>query len=275
MNICTQTSSIFSLNYCYNNAYNSVVELKKSLGQHFLHDQNMLQKIADTIGDLGQYASVLEIGPGHGALTRYMLGKKISDFKAVEIDRRCIDYLKNEYPQLKVINQDFLKTDLAVLVNAPACVVGNFPYNISSQIVFKIIEHRELIFEMVGMFQKEMAVRIAAKPNSKDYGVIGILAQAFYDCEYLFDVPPGCFTPPPKVMSGVLRMKRKAEPLGCDEKLFRQIVKQAFTQRRKMMSNSLKSFAFKGNVWETYASKRPEQLSVQEFVVLTNMLSNG
>ncbi|MBP6515584.1 MAG: ribosomal RNA small subunit methyltransferase A [Chitinophagales bacterium] len=251
------------------------MELKKSLGQHFLHDQNMLQKIADAIGDLSLYASVLEIGPGHGALTRYMLGKKLTDFKAVEIDRRCIDYLKNEYPQLTVVNQDFLKTDLTILVNTPACVVGNFPYNISSQIVFKIIEHRELIFEMVGMFQKEMAVRIAAKPNSKDYGVIGILAQAYYDCEYLFDVPPGCFTPPPKVMSGILRMKRKNTALGCDEKLFRQIVKQAFTQRRKMMSNSLKSFNFKGDVWIAFASKRPEQLGVQDFVTLTNALTNA
>lgn len=251
------------------------MELKKSLGQHFLHDQHMLQKIADAIGDVSHYASVLEIGPGHGALTRYMLAKQLPDFKAVEIDRRCIDYLKNEFPQLAVINQDFLKTDLSVLINTPACVVGNFPYNISSQIVFKIIEHREQIQEMVGMFQKEMAVRIAAKPNSKDYGVIGILAQAFYHCEYLFDVPPGCFTPPPKVMSGILRMRRKTELLGCDERLFKQIVKQAFTQRRKMLSNSLKSFAFSGDVWNTYASKRPEQLSVHDFVILTNRLSNA
>ena len=219
------------------------MELKKSLGQHFLHDQNMLQKIADAIGDLAQYVSVLEIGPGHGALTRYMLGKKISDFKAVEIDRRCIDFLKNEYPQLTVINQDFLKADLSEIVNAPACVVGNFPYNISTQIVFKTLEMRDQIPEFAGMFQKEVAERICEKKGSKAYGILSVLAQAFYDAEYLFTVDETVFIPPPKVKSGVLRLRRKENyTLPCSEKLFFTIVKTAFQQRRKTLRNSLKKY---------------------------------
>lgn len=254
----------------------ALMELKKSLGQHFLHDENMLRKIAELMGDLSQFASVLEVGPGHGALTKHLLQKKIAHFQAIDVDGRCVEYLRNNLPQLTVIHQDFLKTDLTKLLQAPACVVGNFPYNISSQIVFKIIENRDLVSEMTGMFQKEMAVRIASKHDCKDYGVISVLTQAFYNSEYLLDIPPACFTPPPKVMSGIIRLVRKNEALGCDEKLFRKVVKQVFTQRRKMLSNSLKpilqSLKLKD---ETYLSLRPEQLAIADFVKLTNIISDA
>lgn len=254
----------------------ALMELKKSLGQHFLHDENMLRKIAELMGDLSKFASVLEVGPGHGALTKHLLQKKIAHFQAIDVDGRCVEYLRNNFPQLTVLHQDFLKADLAKLLQAPACVVGNFPYNISSQIVFKIIENRDLVLEMTGMFQKEMAVRIASKHDCKDYGVISVLTQAFYNSEYLLDIPPACFTPPPKVMSGIIRLVRKNEPLGCDEKLFRKVVKQVFTQRRKMLSNSLKpilqSLKLKD---ETYLSLRPEQLTVADFVKLTNIISDA
>jgi 16S rRNA (adenine1518-N6/adenine1519-N6)-dimethyltransferase len=250
------------------------MELKRSLGQHFLHDQNMLQKIADVIGDLSPFASVLEIGPGHGALTKYLLLKKHYDFKAVEVDRRCVEFLQQNMPELKVINVDFLKADLTQLLKSHACIVGNFPYNISSQIVFKIIENRAIVSRMTGMFQKEVAVRIAAPHGSKDYGVISVLTQAYFDCTYLLDVPPGCFTPPPKVMSGIIKLERKNAALGCDEKLFRTIVKQSFTQRRKILSNSLKGIDSSAQ-WNGFESKRPEQLSVADFVSLTNLIADA
>lgn len=249
------------------------MELKKSLGQHFLHDENMLRKIADLMGDFTGFASVLEVGPGHGALTKYLLQKKISHFQAIDVDGRCVEFLRKTFPQLTVHHQDFLKADLEQLLKAPACVVGNFPYNISSQIVFRILDYKELVVEMTGMFQKEMAVRIAATHNSKDYGVISVLTQAFYDCEYLLDVSPACFTPPPKVMSGIIRIKRKKTPLACDEKLFKKVVKQVFTQRRKMLSNSLKPILKGAKLSdEKYLSMRPEQLSVADFVELTNQI---
>lgn len=250
------------------------MELKKSLGQHFLHDQNMLQKISELIGDLKEFSSVMEIGPGHGALTRYLLKKKHHDFKAVEVDRRCVAFLEENIPVLKVINIDFLKADLNQLLQSPACIVGNFPYNISSQIVFKIIESRAVVKQMIGMFQKEVAVRIASPHGTKDYGVISVLTQAYFDCTYLIDVPPGCFTPPPKVMSGIIKLERKKEELGCDEKLFRNIVKQAFTQRRKILSNSLKGIDSTAQ-WNGFEMKRPEQLSVSDFVLLTNIIANA
>lgn len=250
------------------------MELKKSLGQHFLHDENMLRKIADLMGDLSQFASVLEVGPGHGALTKYLLQKDIPHFQAIDVDVRCVEFLRTGFPKLTVHHQDFLKTDLSKLLNAPACIVGNFPYNISSQIVFHILDYRDLVVEMTGMFQKEMAVRIAAHHNNKDYGVISVLTQAYYDCEYLLDVPPGCFNPPPKVMSGIIRLRRKNEPLGCDENLFRKVVKQVFTQRRKMLSNSLKPILHDLKLSdEKYLSMRPEQLSVADFVNLTNSIT--
>lgn len=250
------------------------MELKKSLGQHFLHDENMLLKIAHLMGDFDGFSSVLEIGPGHGALTKHLLNKAHKDFKAVEVDKRCVEYLSSTYPNLMLINQDFLKLDITKHLSNPSLVVGNFPYNISSQIVFKIIEHRDLIAKMVGMFQKEVAVRIAAPHNSKVYGVISILTQAFYDCEYLLDVPPGCFSPPPKVLSGIIQLTRREEPLGCNEDLFRKIVKQSFTQRRKVLSNSLKGIV-KAESMGIFHSMRPEQLSVSDFVTLTNLIAHA
>jgi 16S rRNA (adenine1518-N6/adenine1519-N6)-dimethyltransferase len=250
------------------------MELKKSLGQHFLHDENMLLKIAHIMGDFDGFSSVLEIGPGHGALTKHLLNKSYNDFKAVEVDKRCVEFLSSTYPNLVLINQDFLKLDIHQHLSNPSLIVGNFPYNISSQIVFKIIDHRDIISMMVGMFQKEVALRIAAPHNSKVYGVISILTQAYYDCEYLLDVPPGCFSPPPKVMSGIIKLTRREEPLGCDELLFKKIVKQSFTQRRKVLSNSLKGLV-KAEFMGKYLSMRPEQLSVNDFVVLTNQVSHA
>ncbi|HWB62217.1 MAG TPA: 16S rRNA (adenine(1518)-N(6)/adenine(1519)-N(6))-dimethyltransferase RsmA [Chitinophagales bacterium] len=249
--------------------------LKKSLGQHFLKDENMLLKIADAIGNLSDFKTVVEIGPGMGALTKHLLAQNPGNFYVVELDDRWAEHLNNAYPALRghIIHEDFLRTDLGFLQN-PAHVVGNFPYNISTQIVFKILEHRQIVERMTGMFQKEVALRIAAKPGSKDYGVMSVLAQAWYEGEYLFDVPPGCFNPPPKVMSGIIRLKRKnGFVLGCDENMFKRVVKAAFNQRRKTMRNSLKEVVSdKALLASAVFEKRPEQLSVQEFVELVNRI---
>jgi len=250
------------------------MELKKSLGQHFLHDENMLKKIVSVMGDLTVYASVAEVGPGHGALTKRLLQKKITDFKVIEIDNRCVEVLKEKFPTLEVVHKDFLKADLPSLLQAPACIVGNFPYNVSTQIVFTIIDNKDLVAGMIGMFQKEVAQRIAAVPKTKAYGVMSILAQAYYESEYLLDVPPGCFTPPPKVMSGVVALRRKTTPLGCDEVLFKKIVKQSFTQRRKVLSNSLKGMCDVAALG-AFERLRPEALSIADFVTLTNQIANA
>ena len=222
----------------------SDLHLKKSLGQHFLKDEEVLQKIVDAIGDMSRFKTVVEIGPGMGALTKYLIQSKPDNFYVVELDDRWAAHLLQTFPILrgKLIHQDFLQTDLSFL-QQPTHIVGNFPYNISSQIVFRIIDHRNVVEAMTGMFQKEVALRIAAKPGSKDYGVMSVLAQAFYDCEYLFDVPPESFNPPPKVMSGVIRLTRRdTKMLSCDENQFKRVVKTAFNQRRKTMRNSLKEF---------------------------------
>ena len=249
--------------------------LKKSLGQHFLKDENVLQKIADAIGDLSQFKTVVEIGPGMGALTSYLIKDKPDNFYVVELDDRWAAHLLQTHPILrgKLIHQDFLQTDLSFLQN-PAHIVGNFPYNISSQIVFRIIDHRDAVSQMTGMFQKEVALRIAAKPGSKDYGVMSVLTQAFYNCQYLFDVPPESFNPPPKVMSGVIRLTRKEiTTLNCNEEQFKKVVKTAFNQRRKTMRNSLKELVNDKAVLQgdTF-NLRPEQLSVAEFETLTRLL---
>lgn len=249
--------------------------LKKSLGQHFLKDESILQKIADAIGDLNRFKTVVEIGPGAGALTKYLIQNKPGNFYVVELDDRWAAHLLQTFPILRgrLIHQDFLQTDLGFL-QSPAHIVGNFPYNISSQIVFKIIDHRDVISEMTGMFQKEVALRIAAKPGSKDYGVMSVLAQAFYDCQYLFDVPPESFNPPPKVMSGVVRLtRREIKTLGCDEEQFKRVVKTAFNQRRKTMRNSLKELVTNKAILENdIFSLRPEQLSVSAFEQLTHLI---
>jgi len=251
------------------------VRAKKHLGQHFLKDENIASKIADSLSFEG-YQNVLEIGPGMGVLTKYLL-KKEKTIWVVEIDTESIDYLKSHYLHLtdRIINADFLKMDLASYFNdEPLAIIGNFPYNISSQIVFKAIEFRDLIPEFSGMFQKEVAMRIAAGPGSKTYGIISVLTQAFYDVEYLFTVPPTVFNPPPRVDSGVIRLVRKKDyHLPVDVPFFFRVVKTAFNQRRKTLRNSLKSFQISDKLKEDVIfAQRPEQLSVEQFIELTKSL---
>ncbi len=236
-----------------------------------------MHKIAEAIGDLSPYKTVVEIGPGMGALTKYLLPQKHPAFYVVELDDRWAEHLANAHPALrgKIIHQDFLTTDLSFL-EYPTHIVGNFPYNISSQIVFRIIDEKDKVQTMTGMFQKEVAIRIAAKHGSKDYGVTSVLTQTYYDCHYLFDVPPESFNPPPKVMSGIIQLKRKTEKPVCNEVLFKRVVKAAFNQRRKTMRNSLKEFTGGKNIaGEEIFNLRPEQISVEQFQQLTNLIENG
>lgn len=251
------------------------VRPKKHLGQHFLRDENIARKIADTLSYDG-YSKVLEIGPGTGVLTRFLLEHDI-DLQLVEIDSESVHFLKTNFPELRdsIWEKDLLKLELDKAFNNQSfAVIGNFPYNISSQIVFKVLEYRELIPEFSGMFQKEVAERICHKEGSKAYGILSVLVQAFYDAEYLFTVSPKVFDPPPKVDSGVLRLIRKHNiQLDCDEDLFFKVVKTAFNQRRKTLRNSLKVFqlseSLKANV---IFGKRPEQLSVEEFISLVKLI---
>lgn len=251
------------------------VKAKKYLGQHFLNDESVAQKIADTL-TLKDYKNVLEIGPGMGVLTKYLLKKDITTY-VIEIDRESVEYLQANYLNLapRIIEKDFLKYDLNSVFNQePFAIIGNFPYNISTQIVFKTLEMRDQIPEFSGMFQKEVALRICSKEGSKVYGILSVLAQAYYDAEYLFTVPPNVFNPPPKVESGVLRLTRKKDyTLPCDDTLFFKVVKTAFQQRRKTLRNSLKTLnlsdSLKANV---IFDKRPEQLAVQEFIELTQLI---
>ncbi|GGD22177.1 16S rRNA (adenine(1518)-N(6)/adenine(1519)-N(6))-dimethyltransferase RsmA [Hyunsoonleella pacifica] len=251
------------------------VRAKKHLGQHFLRDENIAQKIADTLS-LNGYKNVLEIGPGMGVLTKYLLKKDTTTY-VIEIDHESVAYLQATYLNLapRIIEKDFLKYDLnEVFKEEPLAIIGNFPYNISSQIVFKTLEMRHQIPEFSGMFQKEVAQRICSKEGSKVYGILSVLTQAFYEAEYLFTVPPSVFNPPPKVDSGVLKLTRKENyNLPCDERLFFKVVKAAFQQRRKTLRNSLKTFdlsdILKANV---IFGKRPEQLTVKAFVELTQLI---
>lgn len=252
------------------------VKAKKHLGQHFLTDENIAKKIADTL-QLEGYDLVLEIGPGMGVLTKYLLEKDIETY-VIEIDTESVEYLNAHYPKLhgKIISKDFLKYNLNEVFNGkPFALIGNYPYNISSQIVFKCLEMRNQIPEFSGMFQKEVAERICEKKGSKVYGILSVLAQAFYDVEYLFTVEPEVFNPPPKVKSGVMRMIRKENySLPCDEKLFFSVVKIGFQQRRKTLRNSLKSFGLSDNLKEdTIFDLRPEQLSVEQFIELTQKIA--
>ncbi|MCW3125890.1 MAG: Ribosomal small subunit methyltransferase [Bacteroidetes bacterium] len=249
--------------------------LKKSLGQHFLKDKNVQMQIAAAIGDLKAFARVIEIGPGMGALTQHLVKDKPDNLYLIELDDRWAEYQKtnNAFMADRVIHKDFLKTDLTEILEYPTHIVGNFPYNISTEIVFTIIDHKDMITQMTGMFQKEVALRLAAKPRTKDYGVTSVLTQAYYEATYLFDVQPEAFDPPPKVMSGVLRLVRRKDKLGCDEKLFKKVVKQAFTMRRKTMRNSLKQMIHEKNISDdTVFNKRPEELDVAGFVALTKMI---
>lgn len=251
------------------------VRAKKHLGQHFLKDENIAKKIADSLTEIG-YQNVLEIGPGMGVLTKYLLKKPLTTY-VIEIDTESVEYLQAHYLNLanRIISKDFLKINLSdYFGDEPIAIIGNFPYNISSQIVFKTLENRAQIPEFSGMFQKEVAKRIAEKEGSKTYGILSVLTQAFYNVEYLFTVPPSVFNPPPKVDSGVIRLIRKENfTLPVDEKLFYKVVKTAFNQRRKTLRNSLKTMNLSDNLREdSIFAKRPEQLSVQEFINLTSKI---
>ena len=247
------------------------VKAKKHLGQHFLTDENIAKKIVEGLS-FEDYNSVLEVGPGMGVLTKYLLEKPTETFVA-EIDTESIDYLKLHYQKLenKHFTGDFLKINLSEFFNSQVAVIGNFPYNISSQILFKIIDNYQQIPEMVGMFQKEVAERTAAIPRTKDYGILSVLVQAYYDVKYLFTVHENVFNPPPKVKSGVIKMTRnRKEGLEGNEILFKQIVKTGFGQRRKKLSNALKSLDIP-EVLKSHAfmDKRAEELSVEDFINFT------
>jgi 16S rRNA (adenine1518-N6/adenine1519-N6)-dimethyltransferase len=251
------------------------VKPKKYLGQHFLNDESIAKNIADTL-TLNGYDTVLEVGPGMGILTKYLLEKPTTTY-VIEIDSESVSYLNAHYLQLsnRIIQDDILKYDFSkAFANKSFAIIGNFPYNISSQIVFKMLENRTQIPEFSGMFQKEVAERICENEGNKTYGILSVLVQAFYTAEYLFTVPPSVFNPPPKVDSGVLRLTRKEDyVLPCNEKLFFSVVKSAFQQRRKTLRNSLKGFNLSENLKaNTIFGQRPEQLSVEAFVKLASTI---
>lgn len=254
-----------------------MVKPKKSLGQHFLTDLNIARAIAETL-DKYTGMPVLEVGPGMGVLTRFLLAQG-HDLTVVELDHESVEYLQENFPELKerIVEKDFLKLDLSTMFPGDFCVIGNYPYNISSQIFFKILDYKDRVPCCSGMIQKEVAERMAASPGSKTYGILSVLLQAWYDIEYLFTVPEHVFNPPPKVKSAVIRMTRnRVQQLGCDERLFKQIVKTAFNQRRKTLRNSLRSLVGKECeiLSETIFDERPERLSVEQFIGLTNLLEN-
>lgn len=251
------------------------VKAKKHLGQHFLTDENIARNIAETLSGSG-YRDVLEIGPGMGVLTKYLLQRDFTTH-VVEIDSESVAYLSAHYPALKgrILSEDFLRYDIGTYFSGrPFAIIGNFPYNISTQIVFRMLELRAHIPEFSGMFQKEVAERICEKPGSKTYGILSVLVQAFYTAEYLFTVSEHVFNPPPKVKSGVLRLTRKADfTLSCDEKLFFRLVKMSFQQRRKTIRNSIKGMNLSDALRaDTLLDLRPEQLSVAQFVELTQKI---
>ena len=252
------------------------VRPKKYLGQHFLTDLNIAQNIAGALTGV-DYQNVLEVGPGMGVLTQYLLQTKHT-IHAIEVDNESVDYLNTNFPKLEpnLVFGDFLKCNLAKEFPSPLAIIGNFPYNISSQILFKTIENRNQIPEFVGMFQKEVAERICEPPGSKAYGILSVLTQSFYDSEYLFNVNRFVFDPPPKVASAVLRLRRKETiDLNCDERLYFRVVKTAFQQRRKTLRNSLKTFSLSTNLKEdTIFGQRPEQLGVSDFVRITNLIAH-
>ncbi|MDR0605221.1 MAG: 16S rRNA (adenine(1518)-N(6)/adenine(1519)-N(6))-dimethyltransferase RsmA [Bacteroidales bacterium] len=252
------------------------VKAKKKLGQHFLTDYHIAQNIVNHLSDDVQ--AVLEIGPGMGMLTQFLLQRPNIDLVVVEIDTELAAYLRKHYPTLdeKIIEENFLSLDLSDIFQDKFALIGNFPYNISSQILFKALEYKDSISEIVGMFQKEVALRIASPPGNKDYGILSVLLQAFYTIEYLFSVDAHVFNPPPNVKSAVIRLTRnKVIHLGCNENTFKRLVKTAFNQRRKILRNSLKSLSFvDGFTHNSIFEKRPEQLSVSEFIFLTNGVIN-
>lgn len=251
---------------------------KKSYGQHFLKEEPIAERIAQSLFLASTYPTIIEVGPGMGVLTKYLLKHYEQSHRvhAIEADKDMVAYMSTHYPyfaeQKNITEADFLKVDLTTISQEAFALIGNFPYNISTQILFKALDHKTQIPEIVGMFQREVAERIAATPNGKEYGILSVLMQAFYDAKILFYVKAGSFSPPPKVQSAVIRLERKADQtLGCDEELFRRIVKQTFGQRRKMLRNTLVGFFDKEELaTDEFFQRRPETLTVAEFVELTN-----
>lgn len=253
------------------------VRPKKSLGQHFLKDENIARKIVDAISDLPQ-KKVLEIGPGTGVLTSLLVKNDDIDFYAIEVDQEAYDFLSATYPSMsdRLLFKNFLKIDLQDLFSDPLTIIGNFPYNISSQIFFKVLENKHLVKDVVCMIQKEVADRIKTSHGNKTYGILSVLLQAYYDIDYLFTVGPKVFNPPPKVNSAVIHLKRnQREKLDCNEDLFFRVVKLGFNQRRKTLRNSLKSILLNLPTDDDIFSKRPEQLSVEDFIYLTNLIESN
>lgn len=257
----------------------TLVRAKKHLGQHFLTDKNIAAKIVESLRPENKYTQVLEVGPGMGILSDFLLEKKEYETSLIDIDDESVQYLQKKYPQLgnRLLNADFLQLDFAATFNGPLGIIGNFPYNISSQILFKVLDNRRQVVEVVGMFQKEVAERCAAKPGSKEYGILSVFLQAYYKVEYLFTVKAGVFNPPPKVLSAVIRLTRnETAELACDEKLFWQVVKAGFNQRRKTLRNAVSSLINKEKMTDDpLLDLRAERLSVDDFIKLTNSIATN
>ncbi|MBD1423547.1 16S rRNA (adenine(1518)-N(6)/adenine(1519)-N(6))-dimethyltransferase RsmA [Sphingobacterium chuzhouense] len=257
----------------------STVRAKKHLGQHFLNDKSAAQKIVEALEPTLGFKHVLEVGPGMGVLSDFLLQKDAYETWLIDVDDESIVFLADKYPQLdnRLIHGDFLTLDFSRFFGDKMAVIGNFPYNISSQILFKILEERQRVVQMVGMFQKEVAERCVAKPGNKEYGILSVFLQAYYDVRYLFTVKAGAFNPPPKVLSGVIKMTRNdRDRLDCDEKLFWRVVKAAFNQRRKTLRNALSAVVPKDRMSNNPLYElRAERLSVEDFVTLTNEIANA
>ncbi|MFB9841942.1 16S rRNA (adenine(1518)-N(6)/adenine(1519)-N(6))-dimethyltransferase RsmA [Mucilaginibacter ginsenosidivorans] len=257
----------------------TVVRAKKHLGQHFLTDKNIAAKIVGSLQLTGGYSQVLEVGPGMGILSDFLLQRLDLETYLIDIDTESYEFLQKKYPQLgeRLINDDFLEMDFGKVFPGKFGIIGNFPYNISSQILFKVLDSRQQVVEVVGMFQKEVAERCAAKPGSKEYGILSVFLQAYYKIEYLFTVKAGVFNPPPKVLSAVIRLTRnEVAELDCDEKLFWQVVKAGFNQRRKTLRNAVSSLVNKEKMTdEPLLDLRAERLSVADFVSLTNKIAES
>lgn len=251
-----------------------LVKAKKNLGQHFLNDKNIAFNIVDGLLSHTKVEDILEVGPGMGVLTNYLLNATERKIWAAEIDHESILYLQKNYPKLenRLLEKSFLDLNFKDYFQSELIVIGNFPYNISSQIVFKVLDNKELIPMLVGMFQKEVAERLSAKPGGKEYGIISVITQAYYQVDYLFTVHEDVFTPPPKVKSGVIRMTRKSEIPNCNQVLLKTVVKTAFNQRRKKLRNAISTFGINDEQLGLFAGKRAEELSLQDFVDLTNLV---
>jgi 16S rRNA (adenine1518-N6/adenine1519-N6)-dimethyltransferase len=252
------------------------VKAKKQLGQHFLKDEQIAASIVDSLTLHHNYKSVLEVGPGMGVLTQFLIQNKAYETRIIDIDNESILYLQKRFPELKnkIISGDFLHLRFEDYFSSPFAVIGNFPYNISTQILFKVLDYRNQIPEVVGMFQKEVAERIASKPGKKVYGILSVFMQAYYDIEYIMTVDENVFQPPPKVKSGVIRCIRNArQKLDCNEELFFRVVKTGFNQRRKTLRNALKQIMNGTTLEHPFFSQRAEQLSVENFVELTNLVA--